>query len=494
MNILEKTIMFISPRAAARRARDRYILDVISRKYEGAGTGRRFNGWSIKGGTSANAEIGTSTKNLRDRARDLVRNNPYASRAITAIASNTVGTGIVPQLQGKKPKQIEKVSALWNDFAETTYCDVDGRHDFYGLQSLVMRATPESGEIFARRVYIKPKKPTDLNFKIQLLEADFLDNLKNETLKSGNYIINGIEFNKSGERVAYWMFDEHPGGQVTGKKATNTSMRIDAKDIIHVFRPDRPGQYTGVSWLAPVIVRLRDFDDFEDAHLMAKKISSCFGVFVTSQDDDTGGDDDNAELSLEPGIVQTLKPGQQIQTANPPSIADYGDYSRITLQAVATGLGITYECLTSDLSHVNFSSGRMGWLEFQRNIKFWRSQMLIPIFCMGVWKWFEEAALLAGVDTTGVSPYWVEPAREMIDPVKEAEAEKTLIRMGRKSLTQSILEAGGDPEKVFQSYKEERERFKKDGLIFDSDAATDAGGFPAPISKENKDGGLDEND
>ena len=58
---------------------------------------------------------------------------------------------------------------------------------------------------------------------------------------------------------------------------------------------------------------------------------------------------------------------------------------------------MSYEAMTGDLSHVNYSSGRMGWLEYQRMIETWQNFILIPKLCAKVWLWFVEAGNLLGI-------------------------------------------------------------------------------------------------
>jgi len=72
------------------------------RAYEGAMVSRLTSDW-VTSNTSADAEIDGSLVRLRNRSRQLVRDNPYARQAIRAIGANVVGRGI--RLQGRVPMQ-----------------------------------------------------------------------------------------------------------------------------------------------------------------------------------------------------------------------------------------------------------------------------------------------------------------------------------------------------------------------------------------------------
>src|SRR6185295_12242827 len=141
MNALDKVIGYFSPEQAYRRARFRLAIETFA--YEGAKSGRRTDGWIAAGG-DANTEIGASLTALRNRSRDLLRNNPYASKAIAELVGNTVGTGIVPQAKTGIPALDKIIDGEWPYFAEN--CDPGGQLDFYGMQALVVRTTAESGD------------------------------------------------------------------------------------------------------------------------------------------------------------------------------------------------------------------------------------------------------------------------------------------------------------------------------------------------------------
>ena len=145
MNSLDKAIGYFSPEWAFRRAQFRHATESFA--YDGAKTGRRGEGWVASAG-DANTEVGASLINLRDRSRDLLRNNPYASKAITELVGNAVGTGIVPQAKTGTPALDKIIDGEWPYFAEN--CDPGGQLDFYGMQALIVRTTAESGDGIVR--------------------------------------------------------------------------------------------------------------------------------------------------------------------------------------------------------------------------------------------------------------------------------------------------------------------------------------------------------
>ena len=473
-NFIDKFIGFLNPRAGLERVRARAALEQVARHYEGATKGRRTDGWKTYS-SSARTSTESAINRLRDRSRDLTRNNPYAAKALAVIETNTVGTGIVPRalLSSTRgsPKRAENIMKLWRDWAETTACDADGRHDIYGLQALVMRTVAESGECLIRRRWRRGSDGLAVPLQLQVLEPDFIDTTKDTIGKidNGTEIVQGIQFDALGRRIGYMLYNQHPGDNQSLRRLESDI--VPASEIIHVYRVDRPGQVRGVPWAAPVMIRLRDFDDYEDAQLLRQKLAACFTAFVTDTDAGTIRDGKNASLasSLEPGAIEILPPGKSIEFAAPPGVDGYSDYTQVMLRSIAAGFGVTYESLTGDLGNVNFSSGRMGWLEFHRNIEAWRWKMLIPTMCNGTWSWFMEAAALVGTRTEGVTVQWTPPRREMIDPVAETNAAKSAIRAGLLTLPEALRERGIDPEIAFQEMAETNKRLDDLKLVLDSD-------------------------
>ena len=456
----------VNPQAALRRERARLQMDAL-RRYEGASRGRRAENW-LTSGTSADAASAQDLRLLRDRSRDLVRNNPFAAKAVQVIVSNVIGTGIVAQAQAQRSRRrSQQLTDVWLNWAsDPQQCDWEGRLDFAGIQALATRAIVESGEVLIRR---RTRSGQRVPLQLQVMEPDFIDTTRDSSLDNGGLIRQGIEYDSTGRRAAYWLFDEHPGENHL--RMTNfTSSRVPAEQIIHCFRRDRPHQSRGIPWAAPVMLTLRDLDDYSSAQILKQKISACFAGFVVDTEAADAGLDGEIFDRLEPGALELLPPGKDIRFASPPSVGEFDKVSRELLLQVASGFGITYESLTGDLNQTSFSSGRMGWLEFHRNIEQWRWQMLIPQMLNPVWNWFVAAGAVNGVRAEGVVAHWTPPRRELIDPAKEIQATKDAVRSGFMSLSEAQREFGYDPEEVITEIAQDNERLDDLGVILDTDA------------------------
>ena len=464
-NALDNVIGFFNPEAGVKRARARMTLEQ-ARKYDGAAGGRRNQNWHAPS-TSADAALGPSLERLRNRSRDLSRNNPFAARAVQVLVNNTVGGGVLGQIHSRSRNRATRWNQAWEDWAKNPQlCDHDGRADFWGLQALVFRTVVESGECLIRK-RIDPR--SEFPLKLQILEPDFIDDSTKDGLTDdGGYIRQGVEYGPNDERIAYHLHRQHPGDRVLALHKYET-VRVPADEIIHVFRRDRPGQGRGVPWGAAVISRLRDFDDFSDAQLLKQKISACFtGFVIDSESQDTGGAPPLAE-SLEPGSIEILPAGKDVRFASPPSVGEFDQFSRSMLLQIAAGYGITYEALTSDLSQANYSSARMGHLEFSRNIDCWQKQILIAQLLGPVWGWFKQAAEIVGDDPADVRMHWTPARRELIDPQKEVGAIIEAVRGGLMSLSEAIRRSGYEPGEVMAEIARDAAMLDELGLILDSD-------------------------
>ena len=480
---LDKLIGYFAPESGLRRSYARQTLDQV-RAYDGAKQGRRTSGWQASG-SSANAEISAALPKLRDRSRDLARNNPYAVSIFNKFVGHAIGTGITARWSDPA------VTDLWNQWCEVASAE-DGL-DFNGLQALAARTMEESGEVIVRLRTRRPEDGLPVPLQIQLLEPDFLDHSKTEDLKNGGYIINGVEFDAIGKVVAYWLFNRHPGEAGLLFKPLSPS-RVDAADVLLVFKKTRPGQVRGVPRLAPVLMKLRDLDDYDDAEMVRKKIEACFTAFVTSNDTgrslgaqtDDGKGAGPRKSRVAPGQIEYLKPGESVDFGSPSASSD-GEFSRRQLRSVSAGTDSTYEQVTGDLSQVNYSSARVGLIDYRAVTEQWRWLTFIPLFLRPIARRWLQLAKLSAKVKGNPTVEWFVPRWEYVDPIKDAKGELMLAAAGVYDLTDLQVGRGLDPDVQWAKVVATHKKAQAAGvtlnfagvMISEPDVATDQPQSPA---------------
>ncbi len=465
---LDRLIGYLSPTHGARRATARLQITALEKAkayYDGADLGRR--GGSIRR-SLAGPDVITARKgpSLRAGSLDLIRNNPHARRGCEAIVSNVFGEGIIPRFKraGKRAQDLDELARRTLD---TTSTDAGGQLDLYGIQALMGGTTVQGGESLVMREW---DRRLEVPVRFRVLEADHLDSSRDAArTKTGGRIVQGVEFDSDGRRKQYWLFEDHPGSSWI---RSTQSVAIDARDVAHIYRIERPGQVRGIPWLAPIMLRIADFGDYEEAQLLRQKIAACFVGVKT--DPITAGPASSASSAdaletIEPGTWYRASQGSKIEFSSPPPITDYADYASVSLHALAAGLGISYEALTGDLKGVNFTSGRMGRLEFERNTARWRSHTFVPQGCDVLIRWWLEAGALAGADTKNVAVKHMAPPREMVSPEREVPALNGAMRSGQKTLPQIAAERGMDVDELLDEIQETNRMLDERGIVLDSD-------------------------
>lgn len=463
--------------AALREAKATRALDILTQGFDAANQGGRMTGWR-RPHTSANSETQPALPFLRAAGRDLVRNSPHANRAVRVLASHIVGTGVRPRAAVETMEEaagtvVARVTQdQWSRFVEN--CDPSGQIDFFGQQRLMMRATVESGE--ALRVWFPVNDGGRLFWRCTVLEPDQLDHQKNEVLKSGGRIVQGVEFDRRGYRVAYHIFDHHPGDMFGWRGVQINSRRVSAEYVDHMFEVLRPGQVRGVSWFAPVATTLRDVDDLAEAEVVRKKLEACIGMVVHSSADITespvfnGAKDDSGAVlkdagnnileRMQPGMIVNAPPGWEVSFNAPPASVGLVDHMKERLHAIAAGVGVTYMQMTGDTSTANYSSMREGRIEFHRLVDTWQADLMVQQTGRPAWRRVMQAAQINGELTSGVLPRsrWIAPKRPWVDPSKDVKAAIAAIAAGLEDPATVIEGTGKTTEEVLDGLY----RFAKD--------------------------------
>ncbi len=498
MSLLDRAIAGLSPAWGYRRAQARAALKVMAH-YDAATTGNRGASWH-RSSSDADSAAGNRQR-IAFVGRDMMRNTPLALRAQQVISNNVVGDGIIWKVNGGAERRKKALRAALKKHFDSTAIDADGRSNLYGLQRLALNAVVSDGEVLIRRRRRSNRDGLALPFQVEVLEIDHLDTARDGLLGfsgSEGEVREGIEYDAIGRRIAYWLFPRHPGSMKTWRGGLE-SKRVAASEIIHIYRQDRPKQMRGVSWFAPVALALQDLADGQDAQIMRQKIAACFAAFRVSPEADyipsTTETTDVAGLgTLVPGRIQNLSPGEDIRFSTPPSVEGYDTFTRLVLQTVASGMGITYEALSGDLSKVNFSSARMGRMEMDRNVSAWQWLLMIPQMMQPIGAWAMESwSISQGLRPDDViSLDWVPPHRMLVDPAREIPALTAEVKAGFASRQGQIRRLGYDPEEILAEQIEDRKQSEDNDLRFDSDIhfGAVAGLVNAPAApKPNDEGG-----
>jgi lambda family phage portal protein len=498
-NVLERVIGTVAPVWAARRQKARMFM-AIAGGYTGASHSRRqTSAWKHTKGQSADADILPDAPDLRDRSRDLVRNEPLAAGAIAGTVTSVVGTGLALQSRvghkvlGITEEQAAELQRLieseYNLWAESTACDATRTHDMYGLQALVFRGALESGDAFAltpmRALRLMPYKTC-----LQILEADQCSNPSSRA--DTNQLAGGVELDQWRAPVAYHFRKDHPGAlnrsSAEWVRMAAFGERTGRRQVIHLYDKLRPGQTRGAPWLAPVIETLKMLGKYTEAELMAAVVSGMFTVFVESERGgidpvdgsglagETGAHASDKDVKLASGAIIDLNPGEKVQFANPGRPNQAFDGFVLSLcRFVGIALELPYEVLIKHFT-ASYSASRGALLEawkFYRKRRVW----LASGFCNPVFEiWMDEAVSSGRIAAPGyfddplrrrayLGAEWVGDGPISVDPVKDVEAAKGRLELGISNRRkEAALYDGSDWEQNHEQLVKEHQVRVRDGL------------------------------
>lgn len=473
LNILDKAIAFISPRAGF----ERLAWRKASRSYDSGSTDRLNSGWTP---VNAPAETVNQTQRdlLRERARDLERNADIAEAIVGAFERNVVGIGMQVQAKplkkdGTEDKELaRKMEDIFYDWSDKENCDVAGELCFEEMQEMIVRRKIVDGGILAV-MSDNPYSKQGIQFMLQLREVDEIDGNKfsYQLDSSGNRIINGIEVNKYNKPVAYWLKNVTPDGLQLGE-----SQKVSANRVLYIRKKKRPSQIREVSKLASTADRIRDVNEYSEAVSIKERVLACLSVFIkktipgggvgrgntpTNQKDGSTG---YGTKTLAPGMITELQPGDDVASVNPSGQASNAKEFITSQQRLsASGQGLSYEAASRDMSQVNYSSARQGMLEDRKTYES-EQEFLKRHFCRPVYREVITQAVLAGKlhipdffenKENYLYHNWIAPGMSWIDPQKEVNANKVALETNQTTLAQICSQNGQDWREVATQRAEE---------------------------------------
>lgn len=470
----------------------------LSSPYQTTGTGRRSVVMRAPN-YGPNAAIRYSGEALRNQSRDADRKNGYFRAMANKTVANMIGTGIVPVPDSPKARN------LWLEWTDSA--DASGTLDFYGLQALALRGTVVGGETFTR---LRNRRPGDMPglppLQLQVLEAEYVP-VDKEEMAGANTIQQGIEFDPIGRRAAYWMFRQHPADQTVTTNFDATSYRVPASEVVHLYDAmARPGQIRGEPWLTRTLARLADLAAYDDAELVRKKIAAMLVGFIkrvlpqgSSLEDlkEAWGDDAEIEdgigsIVMEPGSVNQLNPGEEMEWSSPQDVGgQYEAFMRQQFRALAVSADMLYEQLTGDYSSLNDRTWRAAFGEFKRRCEMLQHHVVVFQFCRPIWRRFAQLAIVSGMLTEEEAPMtvpWIPQAFPYINPVQDIEAAQAEIRAGIASRSEKTMERGRDARTIDEEQAADNESADQHKVKYDSDGRNAAKQAAQPGKPDPADG------
>ena len=514
-NFIEKTLAAFAPSWAARRMKARTFMAITGSYIGGSKIRRQTKQWTTIAGDADSDQL-FDVATLRDRSRDMLRNEPLATSAVNTTVTNVIGTGLTLKpsidadalgLDEAQADELEKqISREWKLWAESKDCDSTRTQNFAGLQDLALRSSLESGDCIATMPFIQ-RQFNPYKLAVQLIEADRLSNQNN--IANTKTLTAGVEKDVNGAPIGYWISNFHPGSmKVPVEKRKWT--RFDAfgkksgrQNVIHLFVKLRPGQTRGMPLLAPVIEPLKMLGKYTEAELMAAVIGGMFTVFVKTEGGqgvdveadlgaETGAKAGDKDLKLASGAVVDLVPGESIETANPgrPNTA-FDPFVTSILRQIGAALEIPFEILIKHFT-ASYSASRAALLEawrFFRKRRAWMAQN----FCQPVYEnWFDEAVITGRISAPGyfndpvmrkayLGAQWNGPGRGMIKEKEEIEAAQKRVDGGFSTLEKETAEIhGGDWPVIHRQRVKEKEMRVAGGLEEPVGAAAAPAALDAP--------------
>lgn len=416
---------------------------------------------------------------LRKRARYERDNDPHLNGLTKTLAADLIGTGprlslLLGQQYYESGRLVEQSFAAWAkaiDYAEKL--------------RLMHEVRPVDGESFGLFVTdTGVRHPVKLNLAV--LESEQVATPWDKAAVTGGWA-DGIEFDAAGNPTYYHVLRDHPGD--SGGWTLDYD-RVPARNVVHWFRPSRPGQTRGVSEFASVLPIGAQTRRYAAAVLtnaeFAAMISGTMSVPAPLDDSATPPTIDLMdEINLTRGALLTVPEGSDPKSfkAEQPTTTYEGF---VTSKRAEMGRPVLAprNTVTGDSSSFNFASGRLDSLPYQRATWIERDRLRSRVLDRVFLAWVREA------ESLGLIPDNLPPVNEWVwdwhwdgfaslDPVKEAASTEMRLRLNLTTLAEECAAEGKNWREVIDQRAAEREYMRAKGIDPDGVAASPPQQTPA---------------
>lgn len=482
---------------------------------------------------SPDGEIDMFRNRIVARVRDLVRNDGWASGAVTRILDNAIGGHFRPVIKPDYKALAaytgnKTFDATWAaEFGRTAeahyrawandpgrFCDAQRCLTVTQMLRLALRHKLVDGDALAQVAWM-PERVGRGRARyctaIQLIDPDRLSNpqLQFDSLDTRG----GVQVDRNGAATGYWIRRAHQGDWWAAADSVHWDLipRETAwgrQVIIHDFDHDRASQHRGGAGIfAAILQRMKMLWKYDETELDAAVVNAIFGAYVESPFDhqlmeQALGDDvdlnqyqqqrsefhSSRRTMLGDLKVPILFPGEKINavSATRPS-GNFQQFENAFLRNFAAATGLSAQQLSNNWSDVNYSSARGALLEAWKTMERRRYDYATGFAQPILMAFLEESFEVDDYPLPASAPDfiecramyaradWMGPGRGWVDPVDEKKGAILGMDGALSTLQRECAEQGLDYEEVLEQRKRELEEFRRLGLDPPSWAAINAG-------------------
>lgn len=442
----------------------------LNAAYDAAETNREnVRHWRLADGLSAaQANSAEVRRILRERSRYEIANNSFACGILDTLSNDTIASGPRLQIQTADERFNQRLETAWRHWARS--------RNLAAILRTARKARAGDGETFFMRTdnpRHRSVSPPPVTLDVRLVECDqFEDPAQTNAPRH----VGGITFDRWGNPEAYDHLETHPGDPFGSPMRSHP---IDAADVIHWYRTDRPGQVRGVPEITPALPLFAMLRRYTLAVLLAAETAADFAAVLETAaapfDDDAPAAADLPEfdgVDIDRGMMTSLPRGWKMNQFKPEQpVTSYKEFRDAILNEIARCLNMPANKARADSSGYNYASGRLDHNTYYEALDVDRADCEIDVLDRIFGWWLDEALLIPGYlgeippMPEGIPHRWYWDGHKHADPVKEANATKILHEMGLRTDEAFLMGEGIDPEEHYRQLERQAERRRALGLI-----------------------------
>ena len=472
-------------------------MDNAYSPYSKTATSRKFTASYWK---DINAMVTSAFEKSGETSAKLYYDTSIAHMAINALTDYVIGPGLVPTANPERSivgwtneqrkKFSEQAEAYWRLTTNSLDFDHYGKNSFRALQKIAFKNILIKGDVLLH-TYYRDEKNSYMPC-VQILSGQWVTN-PNQAMDTKE-VTAGVRLNKEELEIGYYI-------------AKTDEERLDSFECTYVSKYNKAGQKefdliklgaTEANQIRgiPILSAVRD----DILHLEVAKtnyitkfiVEAILTAVVTTDKDQTvassrtldtlkslGGQSKDAsrtptDVNLSAGNVVVLQPGEDMKTIqSSQSSQDYSQLEKTVLSCIGGAIGVPYEMLLKQYGS-SYSASKATISSASKTFDDLRREFAEK-FCNVVYKMVIDYGIRAGnIDAPGylegndlyqravLSVNWIGPTPVIMEPIKEANAQKVMIENNFTTMEKACRDLTGlDYEEIIERRVQEIELFNQ---------------------------------